>query len=290
MQKRKAPRDGALFLLRNGKNHDILTKKEGGLDMKKLIAVFLAAALLSGCAPIKEPEPKPTLPSSPYTPQDYQMQDGFLTCTAGQTILGIDVSSHQGQIDWQQVAASGIKFAMIRLGNRGYISGQLSADVYAKANLQGAKQAGVLVGAYFYSQAISVEEAREEAQFALEILGEEKLDLPLVYDWEYVNETARTADVDKRTLTDCTLAFCQKAEQAGYRAMVYFNSTQATSHLYMQELTAYPWWLAMYDITQEFPCKVDMWQYTHTGAVAGIAGNVDVNLLFADWGLGAELF
>ncbi len=255
--------------------------------MKKCFAVILAVVLLWGCTPAAEP--KPTLPPSPYSPQDYQYQDGFLTCSAGQTVLGIDVSSHQGQIDWQQVADAGITFAIIRLGNRGYATGQLNEDAYAHSNLSGAKAAGILVGAYFYSQAISAEEAKEEAEFALKILGEETLDLPLVYDWEYVSETARTAHVSRRTLTDCTLTFCQTVETAGYDSMVYFNTAQATDLLHLQELTQYPWWLAMYDITQDFPCQVDMWQYTHTGTVPGVQGNVDVNLLFAQWGLGAEL-
>ena len=257
--------------------------------MKKWITFFLAAVLLCGCA--QKPQPtEPTLPPSPYTAQDYRYKDGFLTCTAGETMLGVDVSSHQETIDWQQVAASGIKYAFVRLGNRGYESGKLSADTYAMLNLTGAREAGLLVGAYLFSQAVTVAEAEEEAAFALEVLGGFKLDLPLVFDWEYVSETARTAHVDARMLTDCTLAFCQTVEEAGYESMIYFNSYQATSLLYLNELEQYPWWLAMYDISMEFPCKADLWQYTKTGTVPGIQGNADVNLMFTEWGLGAEAF
>ncbi len=257
--------------------------------MKKCLIGILTAVMLWGCAAVPQTPPKPTLPPSPYTPQDYVYEDGYLTCAAGQTVLGIDVSVHQGEIHWQQVADAGIEFVFVRLGNRGYKSGKLSADENALKNLAGAAQAGLLVGAYLYSQATSVEEAREEADFALKILGDIRLDLPVVFDWEYVSPEARTANVDARTLTDATAAFCQKVEAAGYESMVYFNASQGRDLLYLQELTQYHWWLAMYDIGTEFPCKVDMWQYTNTGSVPGISGNVDINLLFGDWGLGKEL-
>lgn len=259
--------------------------------MKRLFALMLAVLLLCGCSvPAQIAETEPTLPPSPYTAADFQYVEGFLTCSAGETVLGIDVSSHQQTVDWQQVAAAGVEFAIIRLGNRGYVSGDISPDAYAEENLAGAKAAGIKVGAYFFSQAVSVEEAVEEAQFALEMLDGMALELPLVYDWEYVDETARTADVDARMLTDCTLAFCRTVEQAGYSPMIYFNTFQATRLLYLQELEQYPWWLAMYDVTAEFPCKADMWQYTNSGSVPGIEGGVDVNLLFAEFGLGAQLF
>lgn len=266
--------------------------------MKKWIMILLAALLLWGCAKAPQPteptlpptEPPPTLPPSPYTAQDYVFENGFLTCTAGETVLGVDVSSHQQEIDWQQVADAGIKFAFIRLGYRGYEGGVLRMDPYARKNLAAAKEAGLLVGAYFFSQATHIGEAKREAMFALKVLDGFQLDLPLVYDWEYVSETARTAKMDKRTLTDCTLAFCQTAENAGYDSMVYFNSYQATELLYLEELEQYPWWLAMYDTTQEFPCKADIWQYTESGSVPGIQWNADVNLMFTDFGLGQAAF
>ena len=259
--------------------------------MKKIAAILLAAALLCGCSDLPLPtEPQQTLPPSPYTAEDYVYDGEYLTCTAGETVLGIDVSSHQGVIDWAKVADAGIRFAFIRLGNRGYTTGSLNADAYAKENLKGAKAAGLKIGAYFFSQAISVEEAREEAAFALDILGDTQLDLPLVFDWEYVNGEARTAHVDARTLTDITKAFCRLVEQRRVESMIYFNSSQARDLLHLGELEQYPWWLAMYDITGEFPCKVDLWQYTNTGKVPGIEGNVDVNLMFTEFGLGAEVF
>ena len=259
--------------------------------MKKIAAILLAAALLCGCSDLPLPtEPQQTLPPSPYTAEDYVYDGEYLTCTAGETVLGIDASSHQGVIDWEQVAEAGIKFAFIRLGNRGYVSGDLNVDTYAIENLRNAKAAGIKVGAYFFSQAISEKEAREEAAFALSILGSTALDLPLVFDWEYVKPEARTAQVGARLLTDITKTFCRDVELMGYEAMIYFNSSQARDLLHLEELDQYPWWLAMYDITMEFPYRVDLWQYTNTGKVPGIEGNVDVNLMFVDYGLGAEVF
>ena len=110
----------------------------------------------------------PTVAPNPYGPGDFAYQDGYLTCVSGESLLGVDVSEHQGQIDWQKVAESGVKFAMIRIGYRAWGSqGELHADAYGAENLKGAMEAGLQVGVYFFSQAISVEEAREEAQYVL---------------------------------------------------------------------------------------------------------------------------
>ena len=245
-----------------------------------VIAALLIALTLFGCsAPVHTPTPTETVPPNRYAPEDFVMEDGFLSCLTGETVLGIDVSRYQGEIDWQQVKAAGVEFVMVRLGNRGIAEGTLHEDPYAKQNLQGARAAGLKVGAYFYSQALSVAEAEEEAAFALEILDGFGLDLPLAFDWE---QESRTENVDARTLTDCTLAFCEAVEEAGYRPMIYFNSFQAKQLLHLRELKEIPWWLAMYDVTMEFPYRMDMWQYSCTGTVAGISGSVDLNLLFKD--------
>ena len=265
--------------------------------MKVLIAVFCALVLLCSCSvqpapvPTQAPtDPPPTLPQSPYRPEDFRYDGDHLICDAGQTVMGIDVSAHQQDIDWQQVAASGVEFAIIRLGYRGTREGQLYTDTFARINLEGARNAGLRVGAYFFSQAISVAEAKEEAEMALEILDGFSLDLPLVYDWVYVNENARTANSDARTVTDCTLTFCTAVEKAGYESMVYFNSYQAAELLYLGELQAYPWWLDMYDTAAAFPCRADLWQYTNKGSIPGVAGDVDINLMFTDFGLGKEVW
>lgn len=220
--------------------------------------------------------PEPAIPQSQYAPEDFVLEEDVLTCLSGETVVGIDVSHHQQKIDWQKVADSGVQFVMVRLGYRGWSEGRLSVDDYALENLRGAQAAGLQVGAYFYSQALSVEEAEEEARFALEILDGFPLDMPLAFDWE---QEERNAGVDAQTVTDCALAFCAAVEEAGYEAMIYFNGYHARQLMQLQRLKDYPWWLAKYDLTTPFPCRFDIWQYTSTGSVPGIYGDVDVNVM-----------
>ena len=218
---------------------------------------------------------------NPYGAEDFQQEDGFLTCLSGESVLGIDVSSFQGEIDWDAVAGAGVKFVMIRIGGRGYgAEGKLYADELAQVNYEKAKAADLQVGAYFFSQAVSVEEAIEEAAYALRQIKDWELTMPLAFDWEYLGEEARTANVDKRTLTDCTLAFCRTVELAGHEAMTYFNPNQSDNHVYLEELTDYRGWLAMYTEQMTYPYRVDMWQYTNEGSVPGVDGPVDINLYF----------
>ena len=220
--------------------------------------------------------------ANPYGPGDFSFENGYLTCTAGESLLGVDVSEHQGQIDWEQVAQAGVAFAIIRVGFRGYGSGKLVADELAAANIEAAQAAGLKVGAYFYSQAISEEEAVEEARFAMEILEGYTLDMPLVYDWEYVSEDARTGTVDAETVTACTAAFCDTVKAGGYTPMFYFNLHLADSLFLLPELTEYPFWLAMYSDQMTYLYKIGMWQYTSSGTVPGIEGGVDINLYFPE--------
>lgn len=221
------------------------------------------------------------LPRNPFTPEDFVYEDGFLTCMTVEAVRGIDVSEHQGDIDWEAVKASGVEFAIIRVGYRGYGNGALMADENAQINYQNAKAAGLKIGAYLFSQAISVEEAQEEAEFFLEQIKDWELDLWAVYDWEYISAEARTANVDALTLTKCTKAFLDMVSEAGYQPMVYFNRSQAEKRLFMHVLAEYDFWLAMYhDPIDTFAHRPDMWQYTNTGRVPGINGNVDINLWF----------
>ena len=120
--------------------------------------------------------------------------------------------------------------------------------------------------------------ALAEAELALQILDGFQLDMPLVFDWEYVSGDARTGAVGRDTLTKCTNVFCQAVKEAGYTPMVYFNWHQGQEMLNLIELTDYEFWLAMYDTAMEFPYKVRMWQYTESGHVPGIEGKVDLNL------------
>lgn len=227
----------------------------------------------------------PTLPppeANPYDRNDFQYdENNYLTCLEGESIVGIDVSYHQGDIDWEQVRASGVRFVMMRVGYRGYgESGKLVEDTNFQTNIQGALDAGLEVGVYFFSQALDLKEVEEEVDFLLERIEGYEIAMPVVYDWEYVSDEARTANMDARTLTDCSKHFCDLVQEAGYQPMIYFNRNQAAYLLHLEELVDYPFWLAAYTDRMAFPYKVDMWQYTDNGRVPGIEGAVDVDILF----------
>ena len=231
---------------------------------------------------VSESEPEnPTIPPdrNPYNRYDFQYnRHNYLLLQNVLSYPGVDVSAHQGEIDWKAVKKSGIDFAMIRLGYRGYGSGKLVEDEYAKKNLKEAKEAGLRIGAYFFSQALNIKETDEEIQFMLNMLADVDLDMPIILDWEIPAEDARTKNMDARTLTDIQLHFCGQMKKMGFQPMVYFNWHQSENLYYLSELEAYPFWLALYQDRMTYPWKVEMWQWTDRGRVPGIAGNVDINI------------
>lgn len=229
--------------------------------------------------------PPPPLAPNPYKKEDFAYdENGYLYCLAGESVLGIDVSEHQGQIDWTQVAQTDVKYAMVRLAYRGWgAEGVIRPDARGLENLEGAALAGLQVGVYFFSQAITVEEAQEEARFVLQLLDGRELELPIVFDWETVSsEEARTRDMDRNTLNACALAFCRMIREAGYEAMVYFNLDMAKHMFDLPAIQAagFDFWLAFYNDGLGYTHRVRMWQYTSSGSVPGIKGRVDMNLYF----------
>ena len=220
------------------------------------------------------------LERNPLSPSDFSISDGYVTCTAVPTRRGVDVSQYQEEIDWQQLLEAGFDFAFIRIGYRGNTTGDLYEDTLARQHLSAARDAGLDVGVYFYSQAVSPEEAAEEARWCLDFLDHTALDLPVVYDWEWVSREVRTSNMDRQTLTQCAKVFCQTIGEAGYQSMLYFNSHIARELLDLKELREYPFWFAQYRDSLDYEYKVDFWQYTESGTVPGIEGNVDINLMF----------
>jgi len=223
-------------------------------------------------------ETGPTLPPSPYGPVDFGFDGEYITCLSGDYQVGIDVSAWQSDIDWQQVKDAGVDYVMIRIGWRGSEQGTLFEDECFQEHYAGAAAAGLKIGGYFFSQAVSVEEAKAEAEYVLQLLGDRTLQMPLIYDWEQMQSTDRTASMDARTLTDCAIAFCETVKAAGFDPGIYFNLDLAERLMYLTELTDYRFWLALYSSTMSYPYKVDMWQYTNTGSVPGIEGDVDLNV------------
>ena len=238
-------------------------------------------------ASMEKPEEstEPTLPppeANPYEPIDFDADEetGEITLTSGNAVKGIDVSVWQGNIDWTQVKESGVEFVMIRVGGRGMDEGTLYTDDNAQGYYEGAATVGLKVGAYFFSQAVTVEEAVEEAEFVLEAVKDWEVEMPLVFDWEYMGADVRTGKMDSRMLTDMAKAFCDTIRAAGYEPMLYFGRSHSEEMMKLEELTDYPFWLAMYSTIMDYPYKIHMWQYTDQGTVPGIDGNVDMNLWF----------
>lgn len=197
---------------------------------------------------------------------------------------GIDVSKHQGEIDWAKVAADGVEFAFIRVGNRGYGSGAIVEDPQFEANVVGAITNGIEVGVYFFSQAITVEEAQEEARFVLEKIAPYKIICPVVLDVEKVADSeARMNKISKEERTANTVAFLEAIEDAGYEAMLYHNMEMATMKLDMTQLESYEKWFAYYNKELYYPYDYTIWQYSDKGRVNGISGDVDMNISFRLW-------
>lgn len=199
------------------------------------------------------------------------------------TLCGIDVSEHQGQIDWQAAYEGGVRFAIIRIGGRYYGSGELYSDDCFAYNLSEAKASGIKVGAYFFSQAISPEEAVEEAKFCLDAIGDTELELPVFFDWERITEdAARTDGLDGETLTDCARAFCRTVEKSGLKGGVYLYSETGYYMYELNKLNDYMLWAAAPGAYPYFYYKTDIWQCSFKGDVNGIDGNCDLNMLFIE--------
>jgi GH25 family lysozyme M1 (1,4-beta-N-acetylmuramidase) len=202
----------------------------------------------------------------------YTAEDG------SRSLLGIDVSHHQEEIDWGRVAADGIDFAMIRVGYRGAEQGTLKEDTFFRDNITGAAAAGVSVGAYFFSQATSEAEAIQEADFVINALSGAAVTMPVVFDIEEVEGASRTDSLTKEQVTSFAQAFCDRISGAGYTPMIYANTRWFVTRMNLGNLTNYGKWLAQYFESPAYPYEFAIWQYTNTGKVDGIKGDVDMNL------------
>ena len=200
------------------------------------------------------------------------------------SIKGIDVSKYQGVIDWKKVAKAGVKFAMIRMGYRGMNEGTLELDPYFEANMQGASEEGINIGIYFFSQAISVEEAEEEANYVAGVLSRYEITYPVVFDTEKVTTyNARANDLSMKERTDICIAFCEKIAKQDYIPMIYANTKYMIMGIDLTRLEKYDKWYAYYNPDITFPYDFEMLQYSDTGTIPGIKGSVDLNISFIDY-------
>lgn len=201
-----------------------------------------------------------------------------------QSVMGIDVSFHQQIIDWSKVKDAGISFAFIRVGYRGYQTGELHEDQYFRRNMEEASKHGIELGVYFFSQAINEEEAVEEAQFVLHAIKDYQLIHPVAYDMERVTENDRIKDLNTQERTDIARAFCKTVEEAGYDSLIYGSHSWLRHDLYSWQLQdEFQFWLAEYHTQQkypDYPFVFIIWQYSHVGKVPGIEKDTDLNIWF----------
>ncbi len=213
-------------------------------------------------------------------------ETGYITYDDGDiySIMGIDVSVYQGDIDWDAVKEAGVEFAIIRCGYRGYVTGTINEDSNFYQNIKGATEAGIKVGVYFFSQALTTEEALEEAEFCLDMVDGYELDYPIFFDWEVVidadGDTARTAYIEPEQLTDNFLVFAERIEIGGYTAGIYANKKTAVWKYDLSRVDDYTMWFAGYSDTPTLYYDLQMWQYSSSGTVDGINGSVDLNIEF----------
>lgn len=195
---------------------------------------------------------------------------------------GIDVSRYQEKIDWEKVASDEVEYAFIRLGIRGYTEGEILEDETFQDNIRGALKNDIDVGVYFFTQAMSEEEAEEEAEFVIESITPYRVKYPVVIDVEAVTSTrARGNDLTSEERTKYCITFCEKIREAGYTPMIYGNLKTFMLLLNIEELEDYDKWFAYYDESYYFPYDFKIWQYTNKGKVSGIKGDVDLNISFA---------
>lgn len=225
--------------------------------------------------------------ANPFTGRVYTHNDRYDNIAV---VNGIDISEHNVVTDWNQVKQSGIEYVILRAAYRGYGSaGTLVEDAKYQTYIKGALAAGLKVGLYIYSQAVSVQEAQQEADFLYSKIGGNQIDLPLVLDYEFYAESGPTkgrlydAQLSKEQMTAICNAFCERIVSYGYFPMVYANPSMLNNHLNASEISKnYPIWLANYVNKTSYAGDYVMWQYASTGSVPGITGNVDMNFWYTN--------
>lgn len=257
---------------------------------KKILSIALAVAItftsLSGISffqPVQDVDAASREAAegvNPYTNTTYTHSEVF----DGKNIyLGIDVSYHQGTIDWAKVKADGIQYVILRVGYRGYSSGRLCADPKFDEYIQGATSVGLPVGVYYYTEAINTNEAIEEAQYCINAVKNYKISLPIAYDIELTNKTGRMvkANLSKTAATNNCKAFCDTIEAAGYTPMIYTSKSYLSSLIDGATLEkSYKIWLANYTTKTTYTGAYEYWQYSSKGSIDGIAGSVDCNFWY----------
>ncbi len=200
--------------------------------------------------------------------------------------VGVDISKHNGQVNFNSIKAAGVDYVMLRLGARGYSTGQLSLDDNFVENMEAAIEAGLDIGVYFYSQAISQDEVMQEANFVIQNLEPYRAHIayPVAFDMEKVaNDTARIDGLSRDDKTAIAATFLSGMQAAGYIPMVYGNKEWLIKNIDLAKLQDYDVWLSQEQDIPDYPYQFAMWQYTTTGVLNGVTGDASLNLCFVDY-------
>jgi GH25 family lysozyme M1 (1,4-beta-N-acetylmuramidase) len=198
--------------------------------------------------------------------------------------VGVDISKYQDYVDFNKLKKAGINFVMIRVGARGYGSGQLVLDDYFADNIKRASDAGLQIGVYFSSQAVTEDEALEEADMVLQAIADYKVEYPVAFDMEFVvGDDARIDNLSRTEKTSIAKAFLDKIAAAGYNPMIYGNKEWLIKEIDLSKLTEYDVWLSQMEDIPDYPYKFTMWQYKDDASIDGIAGYVNLDISFVDY-------
>lgn len=225
-----------------------------------------------------------------YNTENFRIDNGFMAYfdEKGEKIshLGVDLSYHNKNVDWEELAASGCEFVMLRCGYRGYTEGGLVEDERFQEYAKAAKEAGLKVGVYFFTQSITVEEAVEEAEYVVELLDGMVLDYPVALDTEYINDpAARTnkADISDELRSEMCEAFCERIASYGYYPIIYASENWMRRNMNLKALTKYEFWAPQYLDENDFLFDFSIWQYTEEGNIPGVQGEVDLDISMVDY-------
>ena len=221
------------------------------------------------------------LPKADYDFTKLKITNGKMAYYSGNkklSRLGVMISSENGTVDFDRLSEDGIDFVMLKVGGRGYGTGLISLDPDFTTRIEAAQKAGLSVGCYFSSQAVTVEEAEEEARYVMRHVRGKRVNGPIAFDMEPISGGDRISSLTAAQKTEIADAFCQLLEKNGYSPMIYGNPDWLQTHLDMTLLTDYPVWLAHYTSLTNWSYAYDMWQYTDSGKVSGIGSGVDLSI------------
>ncbi len=219
------------------------------------------------------------IPFNPYRNKYFVEEKGMISYDDKNytSVPGIDVSSYQGEIDWDKVKEQGVGFAIIKIGYSAADNGKIYKDSRFSYNYNKANNAGIDVGIYFFSQAMTTADAVREAKYVVRQIRGKNISMPVAYDMEYTEDN-RVDELTVEERTEIADAFCTIIEENGYQPMVYGNPQWLLQAVDLTYLSKYPIWLAHYTDKSEYPYDYKIWQYTDRGKIEGIPKKVDLDI------------